>query len=126
MRLPDPCLLCGTSHQVCRDKNGLFFTGDTCQTIARGVGFRFEELTTMFHHVRTKQLSELAAAGRQLDDLPRHLRVRVPEINKLAIKRVLGTSNTESPAHRSLGHELATLCSATHLLSYPLAQPPTS
>jgi hypothetical protein len=71
--------------EVCHDKNGLFFTGDTCQTIARGVGFRFEELTTMFHHVRAKQLSELAAAGRQLDDLPRHKRVRVPEINKLAV-----------------------------------------
>ena len=48
----------------------------------------------MFHHVRAKQLSELAAAGRQLDDLPRHKRVRVPEINKLAVKRVACASNT--------------------------------
>ena len=29
--------------EVCQNKNGLFLTGDTCQTIARGVGFRFEE-----------------------------------------------------------------------------------
>ena len=48
----------------------------------------------MFHHVRAKQLGELAAAGRQLDDLPRHKRVRVPEINKLAVKRVACASNT--------------------------------
>ena len=57
------------------------------QTIARGVGFCFEELTTMFHHVRARQLSELAAAGWQLDDLPRHQRVRVPEINKLRTEK---------------------------------------
>ena len=89
---------CGVPRQVCHDKNALFFTGDTCQTIARGVGFRFEELTTMFHHVRAKQMSELSAAGRQLDDLPRHQRVRVPEVNKLAVKRVASTSNTASHA----------------------------
>ena len=37
--------------EVCHDKNALFLTGDTCQTIARGVGFRFEDLTTMFYHL---------------------------------------------------------------------------
>jgi superfamily I DNA and RNA helicase len=34
--------------EICANKNALLLTGDTCQTIARGVGFRFEELTTMF------------------------------------------------------------------------------
>ena len=94
----EPSSPCGIPRQVCHDKNALFFTGDTCQTIARGVGFRFEELTTMFHHVRAKQMSELSAAGRQLDDLPRHQRVRVPEVNKLAVKRVASTSNAASHA----------------------------
>ena len=70
---------------ACADKNALFFTGDTCQTIARGVGFRFEELTTMFHHVRERQLTHLAAQGRQPEDLPRQLRVQVPEVNKLSV-----------------------------------------
>jgi len=31
------------------DKNQLFLTGDTCQTIARGVGFRFQDVRSMFH-----------------------------------------------------------------------------
>jgi len=38
---------------ACRDKNGLFLTGDTAQTIARGVGFRFQDVKTtasMFYH----------------------------------------------------------------------------
>ena len=34
--------------ECCSDKNGLFLTGDTCQTIARGVGFRFEDVRRMF------------------------------------------------------------------------------
>jgi len=34
---------------VCSDANGFFFTGDTCQTIARGVGFRFSDLRTLFY-----------------------------------------------------------------------------
>jgi hypothetical protein len=28
------------------DPNALFYCGDTCQTIARGVGFRFEDVRT--------------------------------------------------------------------------------
>ena len=114
----DPSSPCGTPRQVCHDKNGLFFTGDTCQTIARGVGFRFEELTTMFHHVRARQLSELAAAGWQLDDLPRHQRVRVPEINKLAIKRVACASNTG--AMRTYSRTSHALHLDTHVSSAPL------
>ena len=70
---------------VCRDKNALFFTGDTCQTIARGVGFRFEELTTMFHHAQRAQQEALQLQGTHLDDLPRHKRVQVPTINKLTV-----------------------------------------
>ena len=39
----------------------------------------------MFHHVREHQLAELAAKGQKPDDLPRHKRVQVPEINKLTV-----------------------------------------
>eukprot|EP01102_Stenamoeba_stenopodia_P012541 TRINITY_DN3978_c0_g1_i2.p1 TRINITY_DN3978_c0_g1~~TRINITY_DN3978_c0_g1_i2.p1 ORF type:complete len:1649 (-),score=507.99 TRINITY_DN3978_c0_g1_i2:45-4790(-) len=35
---------------VCNQPYGFFFTGDTCQTIARGVGFRVAELKTLFFH----------------------------------------------------------------------------
>lgn len=41
--------------EVCKDKNALLLTGDTCQTIARGVGFRFEELKTMFFNAKIAQ-----------------------------------------------------------------------
>ena len=36
--------------EVCPYQSGFFLTGDTCQTIARGVGFRFSELKTLFHY----------------------------------------------------------------------------
>ena len=38
---------------VCRvmcDPNGLFCCGDPCQTIARGIVFRFADICTLFHH----------------------------------------------------------------------------
>ncbi|EKX42080.1 hypothetical protein GUITHDRAFT_111932 [Guillardia theta CCMP2712] len=34
--------------KVCEDKNDMFFSGDTCQTIATGIGFRFEDLKSLF------------------------------------------------------------------------------
>ena len=71
--------------EVCADKNGLFFTGDTCQTIARGVGFRFEELTSLFHHLAERERRELEARGVRAAELPRELRVQVPEVNKLSV-----------------------------------------
>ena len=48
---------------VAADPNSLFLTGDTCQTIARGVGFRFEELQTMsLVGVRTKSATRVVVA----------------------------------------------------------------
>lgn len=35
--------------KIC-DPNKLFFTGDTCQTIARGINFRFCDLRSLFHY----------------------------------------------------------------------------
>lgn len=34
--------------RVVRNPNSLFYCGDTCQTIARGVGFRFTDIRTLF------------------------------------------------------------------------------
>lgn len=34
-----------------RDINSMFFTGDTAQTIMRGISFRFEELRSLFHRM---------------------------------------------------------------------------
>ena len=70
---------------VCADKNALFLTGDTCQTIARGVGFRFEELRTMFHELACSQSDRILACGKRLADVPRAELVRVPEVNKLSV-----------------------------------------
>ena len=38
---------------VAADPNGLFYCGDTAQTIARGIGFRFADIRTLFYEVRT-------------------------------------------------------------------------
>jgi len=47
-----------TFLSACSDPNGLFLAGDTCQTIAKGVGgFRFEDLRSMFYAEREHQLS---------------------------------------------------------------------
>ena len=35
--------------------NDLMLAGDTCQTIARGVGFRFDEIRSMFFEMRDKK-----------------------------------------------------------------------
>ncbi|KOO22984.1 lupus brain antigen 1-like protein [Chrysochromulina tobinii] len=71
--------------EVCVDKNALFFTGDTCQTIARGVGFRFEDLTTMFFQLGEQQRKELSARGLRPDDMPKRALVQVPRVNQLSV-----------------------------------------
>ena len=38
----------------CRDPNSMFFTGDTAQSIMRGIAFRFEDLRSCFHRMNTK------------------------------------------------------------------------
>ena len=65
----------------CADPNAVFLTGDTCQTIARGVGFRFDDITTMFFHLREAQAARLKAEGRTLAEGDC---VQVPEVNKLS------------------------------------------
>ncbi len=38
--------------RCCRNPNGLFLTGDTAQSIMRGIAFRFEDLKSLFHAVQ--------------------------------------------------------------------------
>jgi hypothetical protein len=41
------CLL----MRCCRRPNDMFFTGDTAQSIMRGIAFRFEDLKSLFYHM---------------------------------------------------------------------------
>ena len=38
----------------CRDPNSMFFTGDTAQSIMRGIAFRFQDLRSCFHRINSK------------------------------------------------------------------------
>ncbi|KAJ7371754.1 TPR and ankyrin repeat-containing protein 1 [Desmophyllum pertusum] len=38
--------------RCCRFPNDLFFTGDTAQSIMRGIAFRFDDLKSLFHHAK--------------------------------------------------------------------------
>ncbi|KAI3424745.1 hypothetical protein D9Q98_008134 [Chlorella vulgaris] len=48
--------------RIVSDPNGLFLCGDTAQTIARGVGFRFTDIQTLFYEERQSQLALEEAA----------------------------------------------------------------
>lgn len=52
---------------VCSNKNGLFLTGGTAQTIARGLSFRFCDVTSLFWQVRQQ---ELARHGKSTMEVP--------------------------------------------------------
>ncbi len=41
------------------DPNGLFFCGDTAQTIARGIGFRFADIQTLFFNENARRKDEV-------------------------------------------------------------------
>ena len=55
--------------RCCRFPNNLFFTGDTAQSIMRGIAFRFDDLKSLFHHAKK-------AAGMREDH---HDFIRVPK-----------------------------------------------
>ena len=38
----------------CRDPNSMFFTGDTAQSIMRGIAFRFQDLRSCFHRIHNQ------------------------------------------------------------------------
>ena len=41
----------------CRDPNSMFFTGDTAQSIMRGIAFRFQDLRNHFYMLNSKNVS---------------------------------------------------------------------
>ncbi|KXZ49100.1 hypothetical protein GPECTOR_23g31 [Gonium pectorale] len=48
---------------VAADPNCLFYCGDTAQTIARGIGFRFEDIRTLFWEENQRRQQAAAAAA---------------------------------------------------------------
>lgn len=58
--------------RCCRDPNGIFLTGDTAQSVMRGISFRFEDLKSLFFYVQ----ENYKAVGAQAE-------VVVPEVKPL-------------------------------------------
>ena len=58
--------------RCCRDPNGIFLTGDTAQSVMRGISFRFEDLRSLFYYLN----ENYKAVGAQAE-------VTVPEVMPL-------------------------------------------
>ncbi|XP_072045621.1 TPR and ankyrin repeat-containing protein 1-like isoform X2 [Amphiura filiformis] len=54
--------------RCCHDPNALFLTGDTAQSIMRGVAFRFDDLKSLFYY-----------ASKSVKSLGKHSKARVPK-----------------------------------------------
>ncbi|MEW5318036.1 MAG: hypothetical protein WDW38_009289 [Sanguina aurantia] len=63
--------------RVCCDPNSLFYCGDTAQTIARGIGFRFADIRTLFHE---ENIRRIAAGGDAAA-----VAVATPEVHQLTM-----------------------------------------
>ena len=68
--------------RVASEKNELLFSGDTVQTIAAGVGFRFEDLKSIFKHEADRQSHEISAKAQSI---PAAWKVKVPVVNTLTV-----------------------------------------
>ena len=66
--------------RVCRDPNGLFLTGDTAQSIMRGISFRFGDLRSLFYDVQQK-----AKQAQVASKVSAPVHVAVPQLNRLTI-----------------------------------------
>ena len=62
-------LLCRTVE----DPNGLFLTGDTAQTIARGLSFRFQDITTIFKHLEDEKFGGVHGNGTLVTKKPQQI-----------------------------------------------------
>ena len=60
--------------RCCKDPNNLFLTGDTAQSIMRGVSFRFSDLRSLFHK-----------ANKQATKISKKAKVTVPKVDELTI-----------------------------------------
>ena len=60
--------------RCCKDPNNLFLTGDTAQSIMRGVSFRFSDLRSLFYK-----------ANKQATKISKKAKVTVPKVDELTI-----------------------------------------
>ena len=60
--------------RCCKDPNDLFLTGDTAQSIMRGVSFRFSDVRSLFYK-----------ANKQVKNIGKKAKVTVPRVDKLTI-----------------------------------------
>ena len=60
--------------RICREPNDLFLTGDTAQSIMRGISFRFGDLKSIFYR-----------ASKQASKSHKSAQVKVPKVNELTI-----------------------------------------
>jgi hypothetical protein len=60
--------------RCCKDPNNLFLTGDTAQSIMRGVSFRFSDLRSLFYK-----------ANKQVINTGKKAKITIPRVDKLTI-----------------------------------------
>ena len=58
----------------CREPNDMFLTGDTAQSIMRGISFRFTDLRSLFHYTNDQSSQSLHP-----------IKIQVPALHSLAI-----------------------------------------
>ena len=54
--------------RCCRQPNDIFFTGDTAQSIMRGIAFRFSDLKSLFYHANEEAEGRCHQAGINVPD----------------------------------------------------------
>jgi hypothetical protein len=63
---------------TCTQTHTQFFSGDTCQTIALGVGFRFEDLKSLFLFEQQQQREEYRDVS-----VPSRFLIKIPKVQNL-------------------------------------------
>ncbi|KIZ02024.1 hypothetical protein MNEG_5936 [Monoraphidium neglectum] len=84
------------------DPNALFYCGDTCQTIARGVGFRFEDVRTLLYNEGKRR--EAAGAKGPPVGMPR---LDVLRVNYRTHSGILDAASSDLSILLSSGDEAA-------------------
>ncbi|XP_052083768.1 TPR and ankyrin repeat-containing protein 1-like isoform X3 [Mytilus californianus] len=62
---------------LCESPNGMFLTGDTAQSIMKGVSFRFKDLVSLFHHTSknlTMKAVDVSTILKRVHNLPHNYR----------------------------------------------------
>ena len=76
---------CASLHaHTCTQTHTQFFSGDTCQTIALGVGFRFEDLKSLVVFEQQQQREKYRDVS-----VPSRLLIKIPKVQKLGNANVV-------------------------------------